>query len=161
MQWETLASAWSLLLAVLQILEIWWLKFNWLSNVTPRSFSNLVLEILFSLIFASKLSFLLKSRWHLNLAGRWVTIVSDHVVFRHPVTNWTNYISNTTVPMATKLGRIVTYLGWLLPIMLPIPLVTWACKITWQTKTAISPIPQYPWSSNVAGWLLTMRCSHP
>ena len=48
-------------------LEIWWSKFNWLSNVTLRSFSNLVLEILFSLIFASELSFLLKSKWHSGL----------------------------------------------------------------------------------------------
>ena len=47
-------------------MEIWWLKFNWLSNVTTRRFSNLVLEILFSLIVASNLSFLLKSNWKLS-----------------------------------------------------------------------------------------------
>ena len=41
--------------------EVWWLKFKWLSNVTPRPFSNLVLEVLFSLIFTSKLYFYIKA----------------------------------------------------------------------------------------------------
>ena len=52
-------------------MEIWWLKFNWLLNVTPRTFSNLVLEILFSLIIASKFSFLLKSKY-IRIAYRYI-----------------------------------------------------------------------------------------
>ena len=36
--------------------------------------------------------------------------------------------------MATKLGRILTYLEQFLPINLLDPLVMWSCEITWQTK---------------------------
>ena len=41
----------------------------------------------------------------------------------------------TTVPMATKLNSIVSNLQEPLPIMLPKLLVVWSCKITWQTKS--------------------------
>ena len=42
------------------------------------------------------------------------------------------YIYTTTVPMATEIGRMVTYLKWLSPIKLPEPLfieplVKWSC----------------------------------
>ena len=36
--------------------------------------------------------------------------------------------------MATRLARMVTNIERLLPIILLYPLVTWSCKITWQTK---------------------------
>ena len=45
-----------------------------------------------------------------------VTLPFDHVVLWDHVTNWNHYISITTVPMATKLGRMVTYLDGLLSI---------------------------------------------
>ena len=44
-----------------------------------------------------------------------------------------------TVYMATKLGRIVTYIEGLLLMEI---LVTWSCEITWPTRTIISPLPQ-------------------
>ena len=52
------------------------------------------------------------------------------------------FISTTTVPIATKLGRMVTYLEQLSPVKLFDPLVMWSYKITWQTKTIITPLPQ-------------------
>ena len=40
--------------------------------------------------------------------------------------------------MFTKCGRVVTYLDRFLPIRSNDPLITWSCKITWQTKIIIS-----------------------
>ena len=40
--------------------------------------------------------------------------------------------------MATKLARIVIYLGQLLIIKSFKVLIMWSCKVTWQTKTIIS-----------------------
>ena len=76
-----------------------------------------------------------------NLMGwasvHWVTRDFDHVVLEDHVTHW-NHFSHTTVPIATKLARMVTYLEGLLPIKSRDTLITWSCKITWQTKTIIS-----------------------
>ena len=66
----------------------------------------------------------------------------NHVVLRGDLTNKNHYISTTTVFMATKHGRMVT-LEKLLLIKLYDRLIMWSCKITWQTKTSISPLPQY------------------
>ena len=33
---------------------------------------------------------------------------------------------------------------------------TWSCKITWQTKTIISSLPQCLWLPNLARWWLTL-----
>ena len=49
------------------------------------------------------------------------------MVLQDHVTNKNHYISNNTVPMATKPGRVVTYIKWLQPIDLLDPLVTWSC----------------------------------
>ena len=62
--------------------------------------------------------------------------------------------------MATKLGRMVTYLECLPPIKVLIPLVTWSCKISWQTKTIIYPLPQCLWPPNLPVWWLTLRGSY-
>ena len=50
-----------------------------------------------------------------------------------------HYISTIRVSMFTKLGRMVIYLDGLVPITTHDCLITWSCKITWQTKTIISP----------------------
>ena len=60
------------------------------------------------------------------------------------VTNGKHRPSTTRVPMATKLGRMITYLDGLLPIKSHDPLITCSCKI-------ISPIPQCLWPPNLAG----------
>ena len=71
-----------------------------------------------------------------------VTWHFDHVVLEDQLTNWNHYVSPTKVPMATKLGRIVTHLDGLLPIKSHDPLITRSCKITWFTKTITSPLLQ-------------------
>ena len=64
------------------------------------------------------------------------------------------------VSIASKLGRMVTYLEGLHPKSLRDPFVTWLCKITWQTWTIISPLGQYLWSSDLARWWLILRHSY-
>ena len=66
--------------------------------------------------------------------------------------NYNHYISITRVPMATKLGKMITYLDWLLLIKSHDPLISWSCKITLQNKTTISPLSERLWLPNLAGW---------
>ena len=73
------------------------------------------------------------------------------------MTNWNHDISTTTVPMVTKLGRMVTYLDGLLPIKSHDPLITCCCEIMWQPKIIISLLPQCLWPYNLAGYWTTMR----
>ena len=63
--------------------------------------------------------------------------------------------------MATKLGRMVTNLERLLPKKLLYPLVTWSSKVTWKTKTIISPPPQCLWLPSLSGWWIALRGSFP
>ena len=67
----------------------------------------------------------------------------DRVVLKGQVTN--QGISATTVHMATKLCKMVTYLDGLLPIKLHDPLITWLCEILGKTKTIISPLTLDQW----------------
>ena len=61
-----------------------------------------------------------------------ITKHSVHVVLQCHVTDKNHYISSTTVPMATKLDRMVTYFERLLTIKSFYVLITWSCKVTWQ-----------------------------
>ena len=45
--------------------------------------------------------------------------------------------------MTTKLGKVVIYPEEILPKKLHDSLITWSCEITRQTKTIISPPPEY------------------
>ena len=47
--------------------------------------------------------------------------------------------------MATKLGRMVTYLEGLTTIKSHNILITWSCKAMWQTKIIISLLPKCLW----------------
>ena len=69
------------------------------------------------------------------------------------------HIVTTTLSMATKLNKVVTYHEGLPLIKWHDP-VTWSCKITWKTKTIITPLPQCLWPWNLAGWWLTIRDSY-
>ena len=62
--------------------------------------------------------------------------------------NWYLHFYETLVLMATKLGKLVTCHEELPSIMLLHPLVMWSYEITRQTKTVISPLPQYMWPQN-------------
>ena len=50
------------------------------------------------------------------------------------MTNQNHYKSSTTVPVATKVDRMVTNLKGHLPIESNVPLITSSCKVTGQTK---------------------------
>ena len=63
-----------------------------------------------------------------------VTEPFDLMVFQGHPTNENRYIATATVPMATKLGRMVTYLDGLLPMKSHDPLITWSCEITGSRK---------------------------
>ena len=76
------------------------------------------------------------------------------------VSNWI-FIFTTRGIMASKLCRLVTYLHLLLPTKSHNPFITWSCKITWQTKTIISPPPQCWRLSTMSGWSLILRVSYP
>ena len=62
-------------------------------------------------------------------------------------------ISTTTVPMTTKLGRLVIYYEELLLIKPHDSLIMWSSKITWQTKTVISPLS--PCLATNLDWMVT------
>ena len=71
-----------------------------------------------------------------------VTWRFDHIVLQHHVTNQNHDIFIITVPMTTKHVRMMTYLEGLLTIKSQDAFITWACMITLQSKTIISPLPQ-------------------
>lgn len=80
----------------------------------------------------------------------------DHMVLRDHVTHWNHYISTNAMLMSTMLGRMVTNLEGLLPVMLLDPLVTWSWKVMWQTKTIISILTQCLQPPILGGaWLIT------
>ena len=59
--------------------------------------------------------------------------------------------------MATQLGRMVIQLDSFLPIKSYGPIITWSCKIMWQNKTIISPLPRCLWPPILPGWRLALR----
>ena len=94
-----------------------------------------------------------------SLEGLPVTWPIDHVVLRDHVTNL-KHIFTATAPVATKLGRMVTYVDGLLLMKLHDPLITWCCKIFWQTKIIMFPIPPCLWLQNMVGHWLPPIKSH-
>ena len=63
------------------------------------------------------------------------------------------------MPMATNVGRIVTYLAEPLPIESHEPLITCSCKILRKAKTIISSLTQCLWPPNLTGWWITLMDS--
>ena len=94
-----------------QVLNLFWLLWFWMCF-----FQALVLK---------ELRFHIQSALVIRGPTYKVPWPFDQVVLWDHVKNWNHYISNTTVPMPTKLGRKVAYLKRLLPIKLLDPLVTW------------------------------------
>ena len=80
------------------------------------------------------------------------------MVFARSCNKLKNNISTTTV---LKRDSMVTNLERLQRIMLLYPLVTWYCKITWQMKTILSPLPRYVRSPNLVEWRLTVSVLYP
>ena len=68
------------------------------------------------------------------------------------VTSLDYYISTTTVSLATKLSKMVTYSDGPVPIKWHDFLIMWYCEITWQTKGNIFLLSDCPWLRNLGGW---------
>ena len=62
----------------------------------------------------------------------------DHVAC---TVTWQKSFFHNQIAYCYKLGRMVPYLDEFPPIKSHHPLITWSCKITWQTKTIISTLP--------------------
>ena len=69
-------------------------------------------------------------------------------------------IFTITMPMAIKLGRVVTYHEWLPPIKSHDPLMTSSCEIMRQNKNIIYPPPHCLEPPNWTGWWLALRSSY-
>lgn len=103
-----------------------------------------------------------------------VTWPRDRVVFGDHVTKQNHYVNTTTLPMVTKLDRVVPYLEALLSKIWHDSWITWSSKITWQTIT-IFPPPVFTTtksgrlmtyhkvarSRDKLGFWYTVRSSHP
>ena len=75
-----------------------------------------------------------------------------HIVLQDHVTNY-RHISTTTIFMATKRGKVVTYSEEKLPLMkLHDPSFLWFCDVN-----TISPLELNQWAPNMAMWWLSMR----
>ena len=88
--------------------------------------------------------------WPINSSGTLIT-------WSYKITWQTRYyISTVTVPMAAKLGRMLTYLHWRQPIQSHDNLINLSNKTTRHSRTIISPLPQCLWLPNMGGWWLTL-----
>ena len=67
------------------------------------------------------------------------------MTLRNLVTSQNHYISTITGPMTMKLGRMLPYLEGHLTIKSHNALITWFCKVTWQTKIIISLLSEFLW----------------
>ena len=73
---------------------------------------------------------------------------------------WLKHISAAAMFMATKLVMVVTCLEMIPHLKSHELLITWSCKITWQTKINISSLPQCLWSPILSGLWFTLRRSY-
>ena len=79
-----------------------------------------------------------------------VTWSYNHVVLRVHATNW-KHISTTTMPLAIKLGKMLTCLEWLLPNKSHEHNTTCSCKVTRKIRSVVSLQPQGLWPTNWQG----------
>ena len=95
-----------------------------------------------------------------------VTWPFGHAILQTHLTNENHYISTTRVPMTNKLGKMMIYFEELLTIKSFYALITWSCKVTWQTKIIIYPQPKCLWrepwqNDNWTWWVLTYKVTSP
>ena len=90
-----------------------------------------------------------------NMVAWWLTLRSSQLKSHN--TNEKHHISTSRVPMTTKLGRMVTCVEGLLPMKSHDPLIMWSGKITRQTKTIRSSLPQCLWPPYAVKWWHTLK----
>ena len=73
-----------------------------------------------------------RTRWHSYLKGH---MALGSCARLRSCDKSNHYVSTTTVRIATKCGRAVTYCEGLPSRNPPDHLITWFCEIAWQTKT--------------------------
>ena len=83
-----------------------------------------------------------------------VTLPFNHLIMRGHMTNWKFNISSSEWFMIPKVCMLVVCNEGN-------SLTTPSCKITWQTNDEISSLSQCLWASNVGGWWLIMKRTHP
>ena len=109
---------------------------------------------------ATTVSMSIKLGWMVTNLERLLPIILLYrlvcVFSRDHLTNL-KHISTNKMLMTTKLGRGVTYHERVPPIKSHDPWITWSCKIMWQTKAIISPLPWWQLLQNLAAVRLTMR----
>ena len=87
---------------------------------------------------------------HQNLIGWQLTLRSSYLQ-SHIALEFTSsckitwqfkkaFISTERVPITIKIGKMMTYLKMFLSLEPFYPLITWSCKIMWQTIYIISPL---------------------
>ena len=97
------------------------------------------------------------------LSGVYIYIVNDHLITlfarSHDKFKIILYPS-TTMLVTTRLGRVGIYIEEFPSINLHNPLITWSCKITWNTRYVISLLQQGLWPLNFLRWWNTIRTFH-
>ena len=69
-----------------------------------------------------------------NLEGLLTIMLLDLILY--------HYISNVVMSIATRLGRMMTYLERLMPITSHDDIIVWPWEIKGETKIIISPLPR-------------------
>ena len=82
------------------------------------------------------------------------TVIADwsESIWNLPFQQLKQYISTTTIPMATKLVRVVIYHEWLLSLKSHDPFITWSWEIAWQTEIIITTLPEWLWPPKFQVW---------
>ena len=98
--------------------------------------------------------------WPNNLIEWWifwrapdhkVTQPSNYVTLH--VTSESHCITTNRVSIAAKLYRMRKYSGQFLTVKTSYGLITWSCKVKWQTRIIIYPQPtRVPMDTNLAEW---------
>ena len=138
--------------------DLSWGTLAWSGKINSFWVAGLELAVNFELfsnfLEISQFRIILSFWWYLRL------VVKGKCAKTEKSANICWWLSTTTMSMATKLGRVETYHEVLPPIKSCNPSTAWSCKITWQTKTITSPLPQCLWRLNLAGWWRFMKSSH-
>ena len=104
-----------------------------------------------------------QTRWVVTCPKYLLSVKSQNPLIMCFSTSWDKlktYISTAKMSMVTKIEMIVTYHEMFSAISSNDPLITWSCKITWQTKVIKSPLTYCLKQQNLAGWWIVLSSFH-